>query len=143
MTQLLDLVKAEDLALEVPDGEGFDEQTAFRYEEAARFRKTNTWLKAANTPTKLMSVSIVIRVAVRVLGSFFKGSSRYNPAPAKSVLPLISPKSPARAAIATLLDYLQTDHHEVWVPLVSSTFGQTSASVLHRCQCGRCWASCT
>jgi hypothetical protein len=99
---------------------GMEDEISFRCQEQARFRKTSVWLNAAATPDKLVSVCLAIRVALRVMGNFFKSAGRYVPSPAMSVFPLLLNTSPAKAAIEFCLAVLSDEAHETWHPLVSA-----------------------
>jgi len=69
--------------------EGLNDDVSFRRQEQVRFRKTSNFLNAAVTPDKLVGIAITLEVAVKLLGHFFDGASRYNPSDAHSVLPSV------------------------------------------------------
>ena len=121
LANISDLLREEEIEMNIVEHvEGLNDDVSFRRQEQVRFRKTSNFLNAAVTPDKLVGIAITLEVAVKLLGHFFDGASRYNPSDAHSVLPLLKSSSPGRVAARSCLSLLQEPQHANWDALVGS-----------------------
>jgi hypothetical protein len=96
---------------------GLDTQKAYLQQEQVRFRKTQRFLTAECTPTKLMSCTQTLRCVLPLMNRCFKASQRHPDTP-QSLLLFIHDGSPAETSIRHLCASLRDEHHVRWTPLI-------------------------
>ena len=79
------------------------------------------WIGSPVTSRKLMSVALAIRPAIRMIGFFFRGASRYEPSPRYSILALMKHPSVAAGVINRPLAMLNDSADVRWLPLAGCT----------------------
>ena len=93
---------------------GMDDNAAFQAQETARFRKTANWLSSPITPSKMTALCLAVQPCLRILGSLFKTSSRFEQTPGGQIMPLLEQPSPVTRTIAFYFQVLRDEDHGQW-----------------------------
>ena len=125
MEDICSLASADDLGFEEDDIIGFDDVNTYQRKQQMRIRKVNNFVSAHVTQDKLVSLTLTLRPCLRVLGGFFKASSRLNPSSRQCVLSLIWRGSPPQACAQECIDLLRNQGNDAWLPLNGGGRGWT------------------
>lgn len=130
MEDICSLASADDLGFDEDDILGFDDVNTYKRKQQRRIRKVNNFVSAPPTQDKLVSLTLTLRPCLRVLGGFFKASSRLKPASRQCVLSLIWQGSPAQACAQQCIDALKNQDSDAWMALTGGGRGWTGTLYL-------------
>ena len=118
---LLDTISDDAVDVCEDDILGGEDRLSFERQEAVRFRKTGSWVSAACTADKMLSLSLSILHSLSVMGAFFASARRYTSDVSMSILTLVDhAQSPAVTSLRRCISVLSDQDHEFWNPLVGA-----------------------